>query len=583
MLRREINRQKADGLILPRTDEFQSEFLAPCSGRLEWLTGFTGSAGAAVILADRAVVLSDSRYTIQLRQQVDGALYETADSMETPPGIWLARQGIRDLTIGYDPWLHTPRQLEKIREDLSGISIRLQAMEANPVDAVWAGRPAFPDAPVSLFPDEIAGRSAAEKRERIALDVRGAGAQACVLTAGDSICWLLNVRGADVEFSPLVLSYALLHGDGSVDWFVDETKVSGAVRKKLGAAVRVVPPEGLRGALAAMQGQKVWLDRRSAPAAIEDILLAHGAEVLDRKDPCVLPKALKTREEQAAIRQAHIHDGVAVVRFLKWLDEHEAPGDLTEIGVAEKLEDFRKGAPCYKGPSFGTIAGAGPNGAIVHYRASAETDRVLDRDSLLLIDSGGQYEGGTTDITRTVAIGAPTQEMRENYTRVLRGHIAVAKARFPEGTRGVQIDALARAPLWAAGLDYGHGTGHGVGCYLCVHEEAASISPRGEEPFQAGMLISNEPGYYKEGAYGIRIENLVLVREEGKILHDGRAMLGVETVTLAPFDPRLIVSEMLTEEETLWLRAYSEQIRMTLDPFLDADERIWLARQTSAI
>lgn len=388
----------------------------------------------------------------------------------------------------------------------------------------------------------------------------------------------------DVDYSPLVLSYAVIHEDNSLDWFVEARKISSEMRDHPGGGVRIVSSERIEEKLKTFHGKTVWLDRTNSCAWFEERLKEAGAVILDRKDPCIAMKALKTAKEQAALRRAHIRDGVAVTRFLKWLDAQKSLASLTEMDVEEKLEEFRALDPAFRGPSFGTIAGAGPNGAVIHYRATEKTNRVLDRDSLLLIDSGGQYLGddtaGTTDITRTVAIGTPSGEMRENFTRVLKGHIALARARFPEGTTGMQLDTLARRPLWEAGLDYAHGTGHGVGVYLGVHEEAAPISPRGNIALAPGMLISNEPGYYREGAYGIRIENLVLVREDGLCESTGRKMLCFETVTLAPLERALIVPEMLEREEKVWLNGYFERLQEMLGPLLDNDTRQWLTAQT---
>ncbi len=561
-LRNEIKKHGLDGFISLRTDEFQGEFLAPYAERLSWLTGFTGSAGAAVILQKKAVVLSDGRYTIQLKNQVDSSLYLTEDITQISTGQWLSEHAKAGDKIGYDMWLYTRKQIDNIREKAG--DIKLIPMDFNLIDNIWTDQPAKPSSAITIFPDEVAGRSSREKRASIAKDIKTKDCKACLITLSDSICWLLNVRGGDIDYSPLVLSYALLYANGSLDWFINR-----AVNISMSDNVRIFPMDEMAARIKQIEG-RIWLDSSCAPLWFENL----GIDIFDSEDPCILPKSIKSKPEQEAIRQAHIHDGVAMVKFLKWLDETDEP--LSELSVEVKLDSYRKENPSYKGASFATIAGFADHGAIVHYRADEQSNKSITGNGLLLVDSGGQYEWGTTDITRTIAIGAPSLEMRENYTRVLKGHIALASASFDKGTIGRKIDALARAPLQDAGLDYAHGTGHGVGCYLCVHEIAANISPRGEREFAAGMLISNEPAYYKEGEYGIRIESLVLVQEnEGGKLY-------FETVTLAPFDPKLIITDMLDDREKQWLSQYSKQIYEKLSPFLNDDELTWLRSQEVA-
>ncbi len=569
-LRKEIKKHGLSGYILPRTDEFQSEFLAPYAERLRWLTAFTGSAASAVILDDNAVVLSDSRYTIQLKQQVPLEIYQTDNIMDVSVGDWIAQHASDGARIGYDMWLYTPKQIEKIVEKLDGKDVSLIPMDVNLIDQIWTDQPEKPKETVMLFPEEVAGKSSFDKREALAKSVRDSGCRACLLTVSDSICWLLNIRGNDIGYSPLVLSYGLLYDDGAFDLFVDSSKVSQDIALTLGGDVHIIDISEMEERMSLIRSAKVWVDHASCP-----VWFGHFFnDTYDKKDPCIAPKSVKTVQEQKAIRQAHVHDGVALVRFLKWLDEFACSGHLTELSVEEKLEEFRALHPLYVRASFPTIAGFGSNGAIVHYRADEKTNTVIEEGGLLLVDSGGQYHWGTTDITRTVAIGVPTPEMIENYTRVLKGHIALACAQFEKGTVGKDIDPLARAALKDAGLDYGHGTGHGVGCYLCVHEDAAHISPRGDIAFEEGMLISNEPGYYKEGAYGIRTENLVLVQEDTS---DG--MLYFETVSLAPFDISLIDKGMLTDEEKQWLLSYNDYVFEMLSPNLSDDEKRWLEKQ----
>ena len=573
-LRGEVKKQGLSGFILPRTDEFQGEFLAPYAERLAWLSGFTGSAGAAAVLLEKACIFSDGRYTIQLKNEVDLTLYNTEDIVKTSVGDWLATHAETGEKIGYDDWLYTPKQIEVIEEKLEGTGVTLVALDSNPIDKLWQDQPEKPKMPVTIFPDEIAGLNSQEKRMAIADKLVLEGYDACLFTMGDSICWLLNVRGTDISYSPLMLSYALLYANGSLDWFIDGTQVSKDVSKKLGDDVRVRSFKEMEETVQSFKGQ-LCLDRSSCPLWFEKAFKAAGVTIIDTEDPCVVPKSQKTPAEQKAIFEAHIHDGVAIVKFLKWLDGQSNDGGLDELGVEEKLEKFRRENSAYLGPSFSTIAGFNANGAIVHYRATEISNEPLMGDGLLLLDSGGQYEWGTTDITRTMAIGQPSQEMKENYTRVLQGHIALAAAEFKEGTVGKDVDALARKPLQEIGLDYAHGTGHGVGCYLCVHEIAANISTRGERAFEEGMLISNEPGYYKEGEYGIRIENLVLVRED-----EERDQLFFETVTRAPLDPKLIEISMLNVDEKAWIETYSRQVYEDLSPYLNDAEKSWLRQVT---
>jgi len=578
-LRKEIFNEGLDGYIILRTDEFQGEFLAPYAQRLSWISGFTGSAGSAVILPENAVVMSDGRYTLQLREEVDTTLFELEDSTKISVGKWLKMHAPEGSCIGYDVWLYTPKQIEEIEKHCGENNITLVPCIRNLIDALWFDQPERPRGKISLFPDDVAGRTAAKKCDELAVQIKGDGAAACLLSAGDSICWLLNVRGSDIDYSPLCLSYVLLYEDGSVDWFIDPVKVTNEITEKLGERLRVYGFDALKGRLIKLgQGKEdatLWLDRSTVPIWFERVVKEAGIKIFDAPDPCVFPKAVKTNAECDAVREAHIKDGVALVRFFKWIDEYQNTNEqMDELSIEERLEQFRREGDAYIGPSFATIAGFADNGAVVHYRANEKTCREIKGDGLLLVDSGGQYRWGTTDITRTIAIGTPTQEMKENYTRVLKGHIGVASAVFPKDTTGAQIDALARRSLHEVGLDYAHGTGHGVGCYLCVHEQVTGIFPREEKIFEQGMLVSNEPGYYKEGAYGIRIENLVLVQESTKPNH-----YCFETVSLAPFDPRLIVMDMLEHAEKKWLSEYSRSVKERLFSYLDNEERMWLDAQ----
>jgi len=563
--------QGLDGFVIPKADEYQGEFTAPYAERLAWLTGFTGSAGVAVVLADKACVFSDGRYHLQLDQQVDGDVFETGDSVGFGAGKWLDEHAQAGSVIGYDPWLHTSEQIKSLEKDAADSGLIFKSVEENPLDQAWADQPEKSCEKANVFPEDISCMTLNKKKKEVALKVKNEGAKACIISLPDSICWLLNVRGSDIDYIPSVLSYAIVYADETqpVQWIVDPQKVS---ELDLGADVEIVGLDALK----SLEGP-VMLDCTRSPAWFKATLEAQGVEVLNAKDPCIDLKAIKTPQEIAAIKRAHIVDGVAVTRLLYWLS-HEGEG-RSELEAAAKIQEFRENHPAFKGPSFPTISGFGSNGAIVHYRSNEETNKTLEAGNLLLVDSGGQYaEGdvyGTTDITRTVAIGEASNEMRRNFTLTLKGHIALARAQFSEGTTGMEIDELARAPLQAEGLDYAHGTGHGVGCYLAVHEEAASISPRGKEAFKSGMLISNEPGYYKEGAYGIRIENLVFVEARGE------GMLGFETVSYAPLDRALIDVELLDQKGREWLNAYHSKTYELLSPHLKSHEAQWLKEQTA--
>ncbi len=581
--------QGLDGFLVPRADEYLGEYVPPSAERLSWLTGFSGSAGMAVVLNDHAAVMSDGRYALQMRQQLDPALYEGVVCPPATVAQWMTAH-MKEGTVGYDPRLHTTEGIRALEKDLKPAGILLKPVDANPVDAVWRDRPPPPASIVEHFPEAVAGRSAAAKRLEIAARISEDGGYAALINAPDSIAWMLNIRGSDVPHNPFALSTLIVRADGGIDWFIDRARVPLEIVSRLGNPVRIVSPQALHESLKtvaeeAVKAQKpLLLDDSSTAVWFRMTLEQSGASVVHQPDPCVLPRACKTPEEQTAIRDVHVRDGVAMAKFLKWLDEEAIKGNLTEQGVNDALAGFRAQDKDCRDSSFDTIAGWAGNGAVVHYRATSETDSRIVPPGLLLVDSGAQYATGTTDITRTVAVGEPTPEMKENFTRVLKGHIAIAALKFPAGLTGRQIDVLARRSLWDAGLDYAHGTGHGVGCYLSVHERGIGISPRSEQEFRPGMLISNEPGYYKEGAYGIRIENLILVREDG-IINDGagRKRYVFETVTLAPVDKRLIVALMLDRAEVDWLNAYHRRVFETIGPFLESDEKLWLQKACMAI
>ncbi len=583
-LRSNIAERGLDGFVVPHADAHQNEFLPPNAERLGWLTGFTGSAGTAVVLADRAAIFVDGRYTLQVRDQVDGDLYEFHHLVEAPVTEWLMDALSAGKRLGIDPWLHTQAGVQKLRRSLDTVGADLVFVENNPVDAVWADQPPPPSAPAVPHEARFAGRSSAEKRASLGDALAREGLDAAVLTQPDSIAWLLNIRGSDVDHTPLALSFAILFADGSVDWFLAAEKRSEVLTTHLGGGVNTHDPDAFAGALDGLEGRRVLAAPDSAAAWVFDRLEQAGAVVLRGSDPVSLSKAIKNEIELAGTRAAHLRDGAALSRFLCWLSEAAPAGGVDEISAAAKLAEFREPGEYFRDLSFGTISGSGPNGAIVHYRVTPETNRALAAGELYLVDSGAQYLDGTTDVTRTVAIGVPSDEMRDRFTRVLKGHIAIATARFPVGTSGAQLDSLARHALWQAGLDFDHGTGHGVGSYLGVHEGPQRISKTGSSvPLQPGMIVSNEPGYYKEGAFGIRIENLVAVAQPGDAPGGERPMLGFETLTLAPIDRTLIDPGLLNADERSWMDAYHGRVAAEIGPLLDGTARDWLLAVTAPL
>jgi len=583
-LRAEIARRGLDGFLVPRADEHQGEYVPPSADRLRWLTGFAGSAGMAVVLADQAAIFVDGRYTLQVRDQVNTGLFTPRHLIEEPPQEWLAKTLTKGQALAYDPWLHTLDQVERLGAALAKAGAKLVPVTPNPLDTVWTDRPAPPQAPLEVQGMEFAGETAADKRKRIGASLAQTGADLAVLTNPDSIAWLLNVRGGDVPHTPFPLSFALIDQAGAVDLFIDPAKLTDEVRSHFGNEVALKRPHDFAGALEGLSGRKVRIDPMTAAQWIADHLQAGGA-ILDKgPDPVQLPKARKNATELNGARAAHSRDGMAVTRFLKWLSEEAPKGQLTEIAASDRLEAFRKETGLLRDLSFDTISGAGPNGAIVHYRADARTNRAIKPGELYLVDSGGQYKDGTTDITRTIAVGPPGAEEKDRFTRVLKGHIALATIKFPKGTTGSQLDILARMFLWQAGLDYDHGTGHGVGSYLSVHEGPQRIAKvPNTVALEPGMILSNEPGYYKTGGYGIRIENLIAVTEPEEIPGGERPMMGFETLTLAPIDLNLVEPALLTAEERQWLNAYHVRVRDALMPQADAAEQAYLISATRAI
>jgi Xaa-Pro aminopeptidase len=581
-LRAELKRRGLDGLIVPHADRQQNEHLPASEERLAWLTGFSGSAGVAVVLAERAMLFVDGRYLLQAREQVDPALFVIEHLIERPPETWIEQNLAAGTRLGYDPWLHTIGAAEKLAKAAEAAGASLVPVESNPVDAIWSDRPAPPLGPVVLHDLRFAGEGASAKLTRVATEVAKARADALTVSDPQAVAWAFNIRGSDVAHTPLPLAFALVPKEGRPALYVDGRKLTNAVRDRLEELADVREPAALESDLAALgsAGHTVRLDQATAADALARMITAAGGKLSRGADPIALMKAVKNTVEIEGARTAHRRDGAAVARFLAWFDREAPRGRLTEIDAVAALESFRRDTGLLKDVSFPTIAGAGPNGAIVHYRVTRGSNRRINPGELFLVDSGGQYEDGTTDITRTVAVGAPSSEMRERFTRVLKGHIAIARAVFPDGTTGAQLDSFARQYLWAAGLDFDHGTGHGVGSYLSVHEGPARISKLGTTPLKRGMILSNEPGYYRSGAYGIRIENLVLVIAAPPIAAGEKELNAFETLTLAPIDRRLVEQSLLTNEDRDWLDQYHARVGVTLAPLVDADTRAWLEAAT---
>ncbi|ODU20142.1 MAG: X-Pro aminopeptidase [Sphingomonas sp. SCN 67-18] len=576
-LRAQLKRDRLDGFVVPICDEHMSEYVGAYAQRLAWLTGFQGSAGSAVVLPEEAAIFVDGRYTLQVREQVDARNWAYVSVPETSVADWLGAHASAGARIGYDPWLHTRAWVDQARRALAEAGADLVAVDTNPVDAIWPDRPGPSKARLEVQPIEYAGKSSGEKRQGIADFLGKSRADAVILSALDSIAWTFNIRSRDVDRTPVALAYAVVNKDATADLFVAPEKMDDAVAQHLGNAVRVHDRDAFRDALRGMAGKRVVADPERAVSAIFGALEGAGATVLALRDPAVLAKAMKNEAEVAGHKAAQARDGAALSRFLHWLSIEAPKGGQTELSVAARLEQFRRDTGLLEDLSFDTISGAGPNGAICHYKVDEASNREIPLNSLFLIDSGGQYRDGTTDVTRTVAVGEPTAEMRDRFTRVLKGHIALATAIFPHGTGGGQLDALARQYLWAAGLDYAHGTGHGVGAYLAVHEGPQRIASfgGGGEPLRAGMICSNEPGYYKAGEYGIRIENLVLVVDKA-VPGAEQPMLGFETLTFAPIDRRLIDLALMSAAERAWVDDYHARVMTIVGPQLDGEARSWL-------
>jgi Xaa-Pro aminopeptidase len=580
-LRNELARRDLHGFIVPRADEHLGEYVPASAERLAWLTGFTGSAGLAVVLADKAAVFTDGRYVLQLASQTDGTSWECLHITEQPPETWLRANAPDGARIGFDPWLISEDGLARYTKT----GIAMTPVETNPIDAVWLDRPPAPQAPATPHPVSLAGRPAEEKRQDIAAVLREAKQDTAVLSDPASVAWLFNIRGGDVPFTPFALGFALAHANANAELFMDPAKLPEATRSFLGNAVSVAPRDALPAALARLAGKTVRVDPSGSPVWFAQRLKEAGATVAPGSDPCLLPKAKKNAVEQQGARDAHARDAVAMCRFLHWLSEIGPVNRETEMSAANRLFACRTAIEGFRGESFPAISGAGEHGAIIHYRVSDDSNRPIRPNEVYLIDSGAQYIDGTTDITRTVWTGpgvAPA-EIRGNVTRVLKGHIAIATLVFPEGVGGAHIDSFARRALWQVGIDYDHGTGHGVGSYLSVHEGPVSISRLARPvPIGAGMILSNEPGYYLPGRYGIRLENLVLV-QPATLPAATRPFLRFETLTLAPFDRNLIDPSMLDSWELAWLNAYHARVLQELAPHVEPPVRAWLASACESI
>nr|WP_321456340.1 aminopeptidase P family protein [uncultured Cohaesibacter sp.] len=584
LLRAQLKSAGLDGFILSRADEFGGENIAPYAERLAWLTGFTGSAGSAVILEKSAAIFVDGRYTLQVEDQVAADLISPVAILSKTVSQWLMETLQGGEVIGFDPWLYTQSAVDKLRTACERKGATLVPCEHNPVDAIWIDQPTKPQNPILPHPLELAGIASEQKLQTIANGFANR-AKATFITQGDSIAWLFNIRGNDVACAPLPLAFAIVKTDASAYLLTDLAKLPAETRAHLPGSVSVRPFEDLPQIIAELSGpDKPWLlDETIVPYAIKTMIEDAGSPIVKAPDPCLAPKAIKNAAELEGMRKAHHRDGLAMCQFLHWLDTMAPTDTLDEITATQALEDFRAASGCLKDISFDTIAGAGPNGAIVHYRVTEATNRKFEQNSLFLVDSGGQYPDGTTDITRTIAIGKPDAEMKDRFTRVLKGMIALTMAHFPKGTQGIQLDTLARQPLWEVGLDYAHGTGHGVGSYLCCHEGPQSISKRGGTPLEAGNVLSNEPGYYKTGAWGIRIENLVTVTDTKAVSGGELPMHGFETLTLCPIDQRLIDVNLLTKAEIDWLNDYHEQVFAELSAELPDEVRAWLAEATKPL
>jgi Xaa-Pro aminopeptidase len=589
LLRQWLAENKLDGFIVPRADEHQGEYVADRSARLKWLTGFSGSAGVAIVLRDRAFIFVDGRYTLQVRGEVDLSVFTVESLVDNPPASWIKDNLGKGARLGFDPWLHTIGEVKALKASAELSGATLVPLDRNPIDVIWKDQPEPPRAPVELHPIAFAGELAKDKLRRLAGAIEKDGATHAVLTDPSSIAWAFNIRGGDVPHTPLALGFAILAADGNHQLFMDQRKFPRQVAAYLTQLADLHDPGEFETAIVdlAKGGAKIALDPVLAAEKLRMLVEDNGGKVVLTADPARIPRATKNQAEIAGSRAAHRRDGAAVAKLLCWLDRQK-PGSLDEIAVVTRLEETRRQTGeetqmPLRDVSFDTISGAGPNGAIMHYRVSRATNRKLQSGELFLLDSGAQYQDGTTDITRTVPIGQPTEEMRERFTLVLKGMIGISTLRFPAGTRGSEIDAVARMALWKHGCDFAHGTGHGVGSYLAVHEGPQRIARTGTEKLLAGMMLSNEPGYYKEGSYGIRIENLILVTSAEPVDGGDIAMHAFETLTLAPIDKRLIRTELLNRDELQWLDQYHAWVLAEIGPMVDGETLTWLEKATAPL
>lgn len=571
-LRKILKDEALHAFLVPHANEYQAEFPPECARRLTWLTGFTGSAGMAVVTLDSAMVMSDGRYTIQLTQEVDTDLFTLENSQQVKVSDWLL-ENVADAFVGYDPKLHSASEIESLMD--AGVLVGMTTN--NPIDMIWNDQPEPPSGEAFLFPDDIAGQTAKEKIKIVQAALKDEGVKFGVLNHPETVAWLLNIRGNDVSYTPIIKSCLVVPVDGVVQWCGNISQIPEEIQNHLSGSVEFLDESNMSDVLDGLANKAVLLDPKRSPIWFQQLLESVQAKIVKQDDPCILLRACKTVSEQTAMKNAHVRDGVAMVKFLKWFEGNAQAETLDELIVEQQLEEFRREAPEFVEPSFNTISGFGSNGAIVHYRATEKSNQKITKNNLLLLDSGAQYSDGTTDITRTIAVGKPSTDMVFHNTLVMKGHIAVVSAQFNDDVTGKEIDALARQYLQAEGLDYAHGTGHGVGCYLSVHEEATSINPREDKTFQEGMIISNEPGFYKEGAYGIRIENLILVQSFGD------NQLCFETITMAPFDMNLVDVSLLSNDEIEWLNNYHQTVFEKLSSFLDQDHQEWLQEKTAAI
>ena len=580
LLRAEMKKQKLTAFLIPRQDEFQGEYVADYADRMKWLTGFAGSWGIAIATLTDAAIFVDGRYTLQVREQVDTKIYKQQHLMENPPAKWIEQHLKKGDKLGFDPWLTTHAEAERLANACAAVGAKFIPVGTNLIDAIWDNQPPRPGAQIFLQPQQFTGRSAADKLEELSVSLAKSGADATILAEPASVSWLFNIRGSDVPYTPVVCAYALVRRKGKAEIFLDPAKVPEDVRESLATLCTFRKPAEIGKSLTAHGRRKgiTLLDPATVPEGIYAILKSAKGAIRSGTDPSAMPRAQKNKTEQEGSRAAHVRDGAAMVKFLHWLEREAPAGQLNEWTIAEELKQYRKQTNLLMDLSFSTIAAAGPNAAIPHYHVNASNSRPLAQNEIVLIDSGGQYRDGTTDITRTTYVGIPTEEVKDRFTRVLKGMIQISLLRFPKGTSGAHIDAIARAALWKAGLDYDHGTGHGVGSYLSVHEGPARISKAGSVPLQPGMILSNEPGYYKSGDFGIRIENLLLVTPPEMIADGDREMMGFETLTLCPIDRRLIETRLLTRDEIEWLDHYHARVWREIRPLVDGPTANWLTK-----